>query len=80
MIKILRGSEAFIAFHLPLLKLSPMAKKEQLRQQCKSAPQEEHCDCLPKKKSSAISFLHLWQIFMNVKIQAVLGNCQEAFV
>jgi len=27
MIKILRGNEAFIAFHLPLSKLSPTAKK-----------------------------------------------------
>jgi hypothetical protein len=27
MIKILRGSEAFIAFHLPLSKLSPLAKR-----------------------------------------------------
>ena len=55
------------------------SQKEQLRQQCKPAPQEGHCDCRPTKKSSAISFLHLWQAFMKVKIQAVQGNCQEAF-
>jgi hypothetical protein len=25
-------------------------------------------------------FLHLWQMFMALKIQAVLGNCQESFM
>lgn len=48
--------------------------------QISSAPQEGPCACRPTKKFSKISFLHLWQISMKIKIQAVLGKCQETFV
>jgi len=48
-------------------------------QQCRSSPQEGHCACCPTKKSSAISFFHLWQMFMGLKIQIMSDICQETF-